>query len=275
VPAHARGEDGTTAALEAFAERVVSLARARYPEATFERAEGDALRVSVAWPDGAAGDAHLDNVWRDYQRAPDGESADDVVARFLAALGPLDRPTRRADLVAIVRSRETLQACRSADEEPTPKNTVLARPLVADLMVVIAFDLPDCIALATEHDVEALGVSKQTAYGEALTNVLSSLDVRRRGEGPLSMLTAGGNYEASLLLHTALWRQLAAEVAGSLIASVPCRDLLYFTGTAEEGGEEALRAQTALMVREGSYPLSAAILRFTGEGWVAQGAEGP
>ena len=46
------------------------------------------------------------------------------------------------------------------------------------------------------------------------------------------MLTAGGNYEATLILLPEVWESVAEMVSGQIVAAVPARDVLYFTGDA-------------------------------------------
>jgi hypothetical protein len=55
------------------------------------------------------------------------------------------------------------------------------------------------------------------------------------------MLTAGGNYEASLLLLDSIWSGLEKEVIGEVVVSVPTRDLLVVTGSGDSAGLERIK----------------------------------
>ena len=104
-----------------------------------------------------------------------------------------------------------------------------------------------------------------------MANVLSPLRVERHGEGSLFMLTAGGDYKASLLLNMGIWGQLKGDVAGDLLAAAPCRDVVYYTGSEDGDGLAALANHVRRLLRVGSHRVSGAILRFTGEGWELHG----
>jgi hypothetical protein len=257
--------------LEAFVERIVALARERCPEATIDFVPGDVYALHAAWPDGYQQHAHLDNLWRAYRRA-DGRSVAPAVRSYLrifsrTAPAPAELGVER--LVATVRSVGLVRAFRrrTGEEEPTPETTPAWFPLVADIAVILAFDLDDRIQMATEADLQRLELERGEALDRAARNVLEPLEVERHGEGPLYLLTAGGNYESSLLLHPNLWRALGEDLEGEALVSVPCRDLIYFSDGGAEEGEEELRRWTRKAFRQGSYPVSEALLRFTDGGW--------
>ncbi|MCO5165072.1 MAG: DUF1444 family protein [Planctomycetes bacterium] len=269
-------EPGLT--LEAFAERVAAAARASRPGVEVSFVPGDALALAITGAEGEVHRANLDNLWRSYKLASArGEGFDAQVQAFLRALDPAEEEPGVEQLVVTVRNVGLLEELRAltGDEAPLDARTPVSWPFVADLALVLAFDLPHGIQLAMRADLPRLGLSAEAARERGVKNLLSTLQVERRGDGPVYMLLAGGCYEASLLLARGLWRDLAAAVAGPLVASVPCRDVVYYTGEDEPGGLEALAHLTARMVRTGDHPVSAVLLRFAEDGWSPLGvAEG-
>lgn len=251
--------------LEAFAERIAARIRSRHPAAEVGYVEGDARALEVRWPDGGQATASLDNLWRAYRQSG-GEGVEPELSRWIEILAPLPDATRaEARLVALVRPAAMLVAAMS---QTGGAGRLVAFPLVEEeLFVVLARDCPDRIELLTQAERSELPATDEELFVDAVKNVLADLSIQRHGGGPVWMLTAGGNYEASLLLHAALWRDLGREVEGELIASVPCRDLIYYTGSEEPGGPELLRRITERMHRQGSYPISGRLLRFTGSAW--------
>lgn len=246
--------------LEAFAERIAAVVRGRHPAAQVSFVPGDALALHVAWPDGRWHRANLDNMWRSYKLAREG-GPDTALEDYLRVIGADEAPSPTLDeLVVTVRHASILEATRGGGE-------LVTWPFVADMVTVLAFDRPESIQLATPQDLERLGLEREAAHDHGARNILSRLQVERRGDGPLFMLTADGNYEASLLLNGPLWTQLAAGVAGPLLASAPCRDIIYYTGEHEPGGVEQLTRATAHMVKVGSHVVSRAILRLAKDRW--------
>lgn len=255
--------------LEAFAERVADRLRARSPAARVVFVDGDALGLRLEYDDGRATQANLDNLWRTYRMAPAERLAAEVDRYVSILVDPPPAAPRTDDIHALVRSAGLLasireQAGREAEDGPS---TPVWFPLVADLIVVLAFDLPDRVQVVTRSDLARLEATADALLEPAVLRVLGALTVERHGDGPVYLLTAGGTYEASLLLHVGLWGTLAASVEGELLASVPCRDLIYYTGSGEPRGREALEQLTRHMFRRGSYPVSPTLLRFTGAGW--------
>jgi uncharacterized protein YtpQ (UPF0354 family) len=89
---------------------------------------------------------------------------------------------------------------------------------------------------------------------ENLKRLLPKIEVHA---GPLvSMVTAGGNYEASLLLFDELWSNGPIRVEGDFVVAVPARDVLLVTGSRNLAGIAKLRELAVKMVRESSYHLT-------------------
>jgi uncharacterized protein YtpQ (UPF0354 family) len=115
-------------------------------------------------------------------------------------------------------------------------------PLAGDLLVTYAFDLPNAFALVQPDDLRRLNISREMLRTLAVGNLagrVTRLECREP-KPHLRMLTCGGNFEASLLLFDQLWPQLAQQVDGELVAAVPARDVLVFTGSRSPDGLKAL-----------------------------------
>lgn len=266
-------EPGLT--LEAFGERVAAIARSRHAGALVEFVPGDALALSITTSDGTVHRTHLDNLWKSYKVVTsDGEGFAGHVEAFLAALDPAEDDPGVEHLVVTIRNAALIDELRAIPGDPSAPaaaRTLVSWPFVADLALVLAFDLPRAVQLVVEEDLTRLGLTPRDARAKGIENVLARLQVERHGDGPIYMLTADGCYEASLLLARGLWRQLADGVAGPLVCSCPCRDILCYTGEDEPGGLEALAGLTARMVKSGDHPVSAVLLRLTDDGWVPLG----
>jgi hypothetical protein len=74
-------------------------------------------------------------------------------------------------------------------------------------------------------------------------------------------------YTAARLLLTELWPKLAAEGHGHLYAAAPARDILLWTTSTAKDDQLGFRAQARTAFQSRSFPISPAILRWTGRGW--------
>ena len=70
------------------------------------------------------------------------------------------------------------------------------------------------------------------------------------------MLTAGGNFEATLLLLPHVWDFVTSMVNGRVVAVIPARDLIFFTGEDDTEGLSEMRRQTSRMLEQADKPLS-------------------
>jgi uncharacterized protein YtpQ (UPF0354 family) len=150
----------------------------------------------------------------------------------------------------------------SAEDSP------VERELVADLVIFYAFDVGSPYELVANRDLVRLGVSPYELHEHALANLRAlNLDVRaHQGERPL-MLTAGGNFEATLILLPEFWESIAEMVRGQIVVSVPGRDLLLVAGDADPENLGELRRVTSNAIERAAKPLSRAFLRWTGTQW--------
>lgn len=177
--------------------------------------------------------------------ATDRLTLDFVVPRIYAAL-----PAGGADL--------------SLGEEASP----VSRELVSDLHVLYAFDCDTHYIMVAQRDLARLGIDADELHESALRNLRAlNLEVRAHETGRVRLLTAGGNYEATLLLLPELWEAVAGMVSGHIVAVAPARDILLFTGDAETENLAELRRQTSVLIEKVEKPLSRTFVRWTGETW--------
>jgi uncharacterized protein YtpQ (UPF0354 family) len=114
-----------------------------------------------------------------------------------------------------------------------------------------------------EFEIEKAGLLPLAL--ENLTRIMPSAE--QNGDGPWYWLSAGGDYEASLLLFDAVWDQLAQSVDGEIVAAVPARDTLVFTGSNSAEGLKAIKDQAAHVVKTGNYVVSETLIIRRGGKW--------
>jgi len=155
-----------------------------------------------------------------------------------------------------------------ADVTLAHENSPVEQSLVADLVIFYAFDFDTHYQILANRDLPRLGVSVEELHNRAVQNLRAlKLEVRAHSGDRVIMLTAGGNYEATLLLLSEVWESVAAMTTGQLIVSVPARDLIFATGDSAKENLGELRRVTSKALEQAAKPLSRAFLQWDGQGW--------
>jgi uncharacterized protein YtpQ (UPF0354 family) len=125
-------------------------------------------------------------------------------------------------------------------------------------VIVYAEDSPKNIRYLTSPDLDKAGITRKELRAIASENLKTLLPkIERRGGEGLYMVTAGGDYEASLLVVDSIWTDGQMRVKGDFVVAVPTRDLLLVTGTQEaEGIQKVTRLANEAFKREFSYRLT-------------------
>lgn len=149
-----------------------------------------------------------------------------------------------------------------------PDAAPISRPFVAELIVMYAIDYPDRFEFISGKHLRDNGISETELHELALSNLPSRLPpIEMHGNSPCHMITAGGNMEATLLLHDAMWDQLAEHLPGEPMAVVPARDLLFVSGAGWDGAAEFLTSVANKELQDTRYALSKCLLVRRGGRW--------
>jgi uncharacterized protein YtpQ (UPF0354 family) len=127
-------------------------------------------------------------------------------------------------------------------KEKNPGSLPVTQPLIADLLITYAFDLPHVFQMFTERDRQRLALSIDELRDKAIENLRKQLPPpTQKGQPPIIMLTVGNNLEACLLLIDELWEKFSKTVPGKLVVSVPTRDMILLTSSQSEAGLRVIR----------------------------------
>jgi uncharacterized protein YtpQ (UPF0354 family) len=220
-----------------------------------------ARELKVALPGDRSLTAYLDNVWNECARAPADRA--EICDRYLHALvatskGNDANPITTNSIVLVIKDESFMAGVRKRADGT---NAIVGEKIAADLWIAYAVDGDNQIRYLSEGQRQKLGLSIAELRPLAMANLRRIIkEVTQRGEGPVYMLTAGGNYEASLLLSDRLWAGMSNVVQGDFVAAVPSRDVLLFTGTQSPEGVRTLRAATEAIHADGSYLISKTLL---------------
>ncbi|MBN2294883.1 MAG: DUF1444 family protein [Pirellulales bacterium] len=151
------------------------------------------------------------------------------------------QPEPSADcLVPRIKNQNFLPALK---EHGIPDDQLpITEPLVGDLLVTYAFDLPHTFQMVMPNDCSELGIPLDKARRIAIRNMARSFpppDIQSKP--PIYSLIVGSDMEACLLLVDELWKQLDERVPGQIVAAVPARDVMLYTSSESEEGLAAIK----------------------------------
>jgi uncharacterized protein YtpQ (UPF0354 family) len=111
--------------------------------------------------------------------------------------------------------------------------------------------------------LEKAHIDRKELRGLACENLKRLLPkIERSGTNGLYMFTAGGDYEASLLLLDSVWSDVQKDVRGDVVVAIPTRDLLLVTGSQDTQGIEKVKQLVHKASVEGSYRLATKLFVF-------------
>jgi len=142
-------------------------------------------------------------------------------------------------------------------------------PLVADLLVAYAFDLPGMFQMASRSAIAQLGIRPEETRGIAIDNLKRQLpEIGHAEHGPVNQIVTGENLEACTLLATTYWDAMAEETEGEIVLAVPSRDVVLFCSSKSNEGIKALREVSAEVLQaETTHGLSDRLLVWRGSRW--------
>lgn len=225
--------------------------------------------------DGPVSIAYLDNAYAAYLADP--TQFDAVLGRFAqASASRFERAGQDAkldELVVVLKDAAYLDDLARTLRERMPDATDVPmpyhEPLNDDLIVLYARDTPTSLSYLLPEDIEKLELTREALRDLAVDNLSERLpEIERHGGEGLYMLTAGGNYEATLLLVDWVWTTETFPVDGEFVAAVPARDVLLVTGSNDTAGLERLRSLATSTLSEASYTLTDTLFVRRDGSWV-------
>jgi uncharacterized protein YtpQ (UPF0354 family) len=218
------------------------------------------LHLETRIPGGDAIDTDLRNAYQLYVRDP--QHLDEVVRQRVAGLVESVRSTQtnppldRSRIVPVLKTTawvEGIQQLRKA----APGTRLLTEPFNSELMIVYAEDRTSSMRFLMMRDDVG---DRSELHHLALANLhrlLTKIEVRQGASGVL-LVSAGGDYEASLLLADSIWSSGQIKVDGDIVVAVPAKDALLVTGSHNTPGIAKLRALAA-EIAAGPYALTSTL----------------
>ena len=218
----------------AFLQLYLDSMEHRFPDGKFT-AEGDSTII---------GDyrqkkiyQYIDNAFSKYNADPD--SLGSILHTYiLSAIDVYTSPgTLQSDnIVPVIKPVDYLDFKNMPGTAGAKKDFELAHePYNQQLMIVYAADSRNGISYLSHDSLQRLGIPKDSLRQVAVNNIarlLPEIQIHRFDSTHfLYLVTAGGNYEASLLLLDSFWTKKNLPVSGDFVIGIPCRGILMVTGT--------------------------------------------
>jgi len=238
-------------------DEYVAAVRAAYPKATVTVLAP--LRVQVKRETGAEGTAFLDNLYAEISRDPSRKQ--DLLQRHVASLGETIREPGtdsidRERIVPLVKDRSWLSDMSRAGGGGE-RLELIFETLNEDLLVVYGEDSPTSIRYFTKSVFEKSGIDRKELRALALRNLRRMLDgVDMLTIEGVNSLTAGGDFDASLLLIDEVWDKEKLQVKGEIVIALPARNMLLFADTNDIAAVASLVGLANRVVSEDPYSLT-------------------
>jgi len=235
----------------------------RYPAAKFELNPD----LSITSKKGDLDYKHyIDNAYIDYKAEPD--SVKSIIGRYVTSAKDLytDHKTVEAgNIVPVIKPVEYLDEIKAMNKDGK-SFPMITEKYNEQLIIAYAEDSKNSIRYLTEEDLKTLSMSRDTLKAIALKNFDKIVpNIQRQGANGLYMITAGGAYEASLILLSFIWTRENFPVDGAYIIAIPNRDMLLVTGSKNKTGIAKIRQIVAESYKKGSYQVSDQLYKWTGE----------
>jgi uncharacterized protein YtpQ (UPF0354 family) len=201
----------------------------------------------------------LDNAYKEYLQSP--ERFQEIVTRYVASLPEASElaAVDRAQIVPVIKDDAWIAESIAAVKERGGKGPAgyVTEPYNAQLTILYAEDRPKQIRYLTPANLQELGLTAAELRPLAVENLRRLLpEIELHRSPTVTMITAGGSYEASLLLLDEVWSGKIVPVEGDPVVAIPTRDLLLLTGTKTPGGVARLREIASKSVADSSYRLT-------------------
>jgi uncharacterized protein YtpQ (UPF0354 family) len=224
--------------------------------------KGD-LAIQIKDADGRTLEMSLANFYAGYRGDPN--SLEELSRKYLAGVPPpggastkRDELLDRTRIVPVIKDRPWLDEVNGrvrATGKDAPELAV--DDFNNELVIIYALDDSNRMRFLTADELAGIKRNELKALAvENLIRIAPKIEVR--SDGNVSMMTAGGDYAASLLLLDDIWTGGQVKVNGDIVAAIPARDVVLVTGSQNRTGLKQMREAVAKLA-VGPYRLTTAL----------------
>ena len=229
------------------------------------------FELSVKRAEGRETRLQLRNRYNDYKTNP--ASLDSIVADYHEVIEkPAVATVDRARIVPVIKHRAWLADNVRGTKARGVNVQFLSEDYNDELVILYAMDEEKRTRYLMAN--EEIGVARKDLRKLAVENLDRLLpSVQLALAGDVGMMTANGDYEASLLLLDHIWRGGTVKVNGDIVVAIPAKDVLLVTGSKSRKGIAAVRELAVKYKAESRYEITDTLfvyrngrfVRFTGK----------
>jgi uncharacterized protein YtpQ (UPF0354 family) len=230
------------------------------------------LELRATYPSGHECSFFLYNAYDAYKQDPSAEAV--VMQKFVASFETVvdvRDGVDRTRVIPVIKDRPWLEETRQALLDRGAKETpeYVYDDLNDDLIILYAEDSEANIRYFRPEDLEVAKIDRRELRTLACENLKRLLPkIERHGADGLYVLTAGGDYDASLLLLDSIWISGQVDVRGDIVVAIPTRDFLLITGSEDPEGIDKVRQAAREAYGGGAYRLTPKLFVYRDGGFV-------
>lgn len=255
-----------------LAPQVRSEIQRRAPDVKITILDPHSLQLEVA--DGSTLTMHLHNLEASCDAEPDhcSEALEAHVKSTLEQLRQLTDPALSTELLrATLKNDDYMKSVRELDAPgaDSANNRLVSKRLAGDVWTVVVVDMPTSMRMLNYGDLAELQISADEAMTDALKNLDSLPEVEPTvlKDSKVRALITQDSYGSARMLLVDRWKKRTSGLDGDLVAAVPARDVVLYTGSQNSEDVAALHLLARRMSDKEAYGLSSQLFRFTGDGW--------
>lgn len=244
-----------------FTEKYLEKISKQYPNVNFKIKEP--LVIAAKFGDEEL-THYLDNSFKEYNLAPN--ELNEILERYVNSSGSLYERNDKINVSQIIPTIKPSNYFKELKHNGIEIPDLVWENYNEDLIIIYAEDKGNNFKYFNNEEFEKLNIKKDTLLSFAINNLKNIIpDIQKIGETGDYGLTAGGDYEASLILLNTLWTKTNFDVDGDIIVAIPNRDLVFITGSNNKTSIQKLKENVDEYYKTGNHPISKSFYRWTGK----------
>ncbi len=209
----------------------------------------------------------LDNAYLEYKAQPD--SINGIISKYMASYSDVwenDGTIDTERIIPVIKALDYLDMLAESNGISKDKLSVAYEKYNDRLIILYAEDKGSNFSYLTNEDLEKASIAKEDLLEYAIRNLVNIIPEvgNHPGDDGLYFVSAGGDYENSLILLEEIWNKDNFDVKGDLIIAIPNRDILLVAGSGDKDGIEKIKQLAEKSYRESTYPITPYLFKWNG-----------
>ncbi|MCW4470000.1 DUF1444 family protein [Flavobacterium sp. MFBS3-15] len=204
----------------------------------------------------------LDNAYIEYSH--DTKKLKEVIEKYASVSADSflpNEPVSPESILPVIKGKQFIKGLLEINPKAGAQQVL--ETYNSDLDIFYVVDTEHALRYLTSDEQEKLGLEMDELRELAIRN-LDKFDIRSHGEEGYYMITAGGTYEASMILLD-IWNKGNFDVNGDIIIGIPARDLLVVTGSKDWANLHKMYDLVKEVSETGNYLVSDKLFELKGD----------